>query len=404
MVRMRILQVNKFMYRRAGAEAYMLDLGRMLAASGDEVAYFGMQHPENIQTPWNRYFVNQINFDRSEGMVADAHKVAHMLWSTEAARKFRRLLDAFKPDIVHAHNIYHQISPSILPECRRRGIPVVLTAHDYHLMSPNYVLLTRGKPCGPCLGNSFFRTIAYNCLDNHAKSFAGAVEQLLHRALRVYEQALTRIICPSRFMLEMLSRFGWPRDRLTVLPNPVSMPAIAAGPRGREIVYAGRLSPEKGVSVLLAAAREFPDIPFHLFGDGPERGALERAAPSQVRFFGFKPPEAVRAALAHARLAVVPSVWYENFPYAVLEPMSVGTPVIASRIGGIPEIIRDGANGLLAVPGSAASLVDRIRILYYDEALGAAFGKRAAADVRSAYDPTHHLRAIRELYGSLVRH
>ena len=401
---MRIVQVNKFMYRRDGAAAYVLDLSRLLEEAGHQVAFFGMKQPQTIVTPWSDYFVNEIHFDRSEGFFKDIKKIGHMIWSTEARQKFSRLLDDFKPDVVHLHVTYHQISPSILPECRRRNIPVVLTAHDYHLISPNYSLITRGKPCERCLGGFFWRTMAQNCLDSWPKTVAGGFEHLIHRLLGIYERDVDRVICPSRFMMQMLARFGWDTKKLEHLPNPVKTSSVPASENnvGSGVLYAGRLSPEKGVAVLLEAARRLPDIPFTIAGDGPARRALEDTAPPNVRFLGFRPFAEIQELIAQSRLVSVPSIWYENFPYAALEPMALGKTVIASRIGGLPEIIRDQETGLLVPPADIPRLVDAIRAAYYDEALTSRLGRSAAAEIRRAYSPTDHRATIIKIYEAVI--
>lgn len=401
---MRIVQVNKFVYRRDGAAVYMLELSDRLRAAGHEVAFFGMQQQQTIDTPWKKYFVDEINFDRSEGIFRNIRKVAHMIWSTEARRKFSKLLDEFNPDIVHLHVMYHQISPSILPECRRRKIPMVMTSHDYHLISPNYSLFTHGRPCVSCLGNSFWRTVTHNCLDSMSKTLAGALEHLVHQTLRVYEKNLSRVICPSAFMQHILARFGWPIEKLIHLPNPVFMPSDASAPTlGSAVVYAGRLAREKGIFVLLEAARKLPDIPFLIAGDGPERRALLLAAPKNVQYLGFKNITELRKIIIDARLVLVPSVWYENFPYAALEPMAAGKAVIGARIGGIPEIIRDGETGFLTPPGDARELVDKIKKIYHDTDLLARVGESAAAYVRRAYDPEEHVMQIVQVYEEAIQ-
>ena len=149
---MKILLANKFLYRRAGAEVYVLDLARALERAGHQVAFFAMKDSRNIQTPWSKYFVDEIHYDRSDGLLEDVRKVGHMIWSVEAAKKFRALLADFKPDVVHLHNIYHHLSPSIVQEAKRAGIPVVQTLHDFKLICPNYRLFTKGSAFGRCQG------------------------------------------------------------------------------------------------------------------------------------------------------------------------------------------------------------------------------------------------------------
>ena len=401
---MKILLANKFLYRRAGAEAYVLDLARALERAGHQVAFFAMKDSRNIQTPWSKYFVDEIHYDRSDGLLEDVRKVGHMIWSVEAAKKFRALLADFKPDVVHLHNIYHHLSPSIVQEAKRAGIPVVQTLHDFKLICPNYRLFTKGSACERCQVMKYWNAVRYQCLnDSTPASAAVALEMWVHRLLRIYENGVDQFIAPSVFLRDLLLRWGKSLTKTIVINNPIDLAAYAGtSTLGEEVVFAGRLAEEKGVWPLLLAAEKLPDIPFLLIGDGPELANIEARIRERklgnVKLTGFLRGTELTDRLRKARLIVIPSVWYENYPYAALEAAALGKAVVASRIGGIPEIVEDGTTGRLFPPGDVPAMVDAVKNLYQNVGLLEQMGEAAREKVRRENDPQDHLTAVLDIY------
>ncbi len=411
---MRILHVNKFLHRRGGAEGYMLDLATLQRAAGHEVAFFGMDHPDNDQacagTP-----ASYVAFDVTpDGIRRKAALVSRMVWSSSAQRGMTEALDAFRPDVVHAHNIYHQLSPSVVHAARRRGVPVVLTMHDYKLACPTYQLLDDGRPCTACVTGGPWQAARRACKDgSRAASAAAALEVSLHRRFGAYD-GVGRFIAPSRFLADTMTTAGVYPDRLRVLPNFTDLDVVPrSGAATGAAVYAGRLSAEKGVDTLVRAvalvAKSFPHVPGVLLdvaGDGPERPALERLAgevvPGRVRFHGRLPREHLIELVGGAVLSVVPSRWHENQPLAVLESFALGVPVLATDLGGLPELV-DDQTGWMVPADDVAAMAACLTSALGDPEEARLRGKRGRRVAQERHHPQTHLAAITDIYAQAAR-
>jgi glycosyltransferase involved in cell wall biosynthesis len=365
----RILHVNKFLYRRGGAEAYMEDAAQLMAADGHDVEFFGMAHPENTHTTFARHFPTEVELGTpTGGALAKAGVAARMVWSRSAERGLDAVLEQFRPDVVHFHNIYHQLSPSVLQPVRRRGIGAVLTLHDYKLACPSYQFLDRGTVCEACLDGRFRHAVQRRCKDGSlGMSTLLAVETSLHRRFRAYG-SVSLFLCPSQFLHSKMTAAGVYPDRLRHLPNFVVTDApdgAAGGDVSGPVVIASRLSHEKGIDTLVRAAGLLPpqrDVV--IAGDGPQRGELEalaaRVAPDRVRFAGRLDKAATMALVRGAAVVACPSRWYENQPMAVIEAMAAGVPVVGSALGGIPELIENGVTGATVRPDDPTALAAAI--------------------------------------------
>jgi glycosyltransferase involved in cell wall biosynthesis len=407
---MKILQVHKFLAPRDGASNYMLQLSGLLEAAGHEVIPFATKHKGVLDTPYTSYFPPYIDLrDPSNHSFSTKVKaVKTMWWSGEARRSMARLLDEHPVDVAHLHNIYHHLSPSILPELAKRRIPIVMTVHDYNLLSPNYSLFHHGRIHEEEAKGLHLSAIAHKSIQNsYLQSAVCVAELLLHnKLLMVYKRYIDRLICPSQFAYDLFARLGWSKDVLLHVPHPVSFPLVPVktydnvGP----VTYMGRLSEEKGLWYLLEAAALLPEIPFALYGDGPLRTKLEARVKElelhNVRFPGFVTGAAVEEALVKASVLVLPSVWYENYPLAILEAKALGKIMIGSAIGGIPELL---PAELAVPPGNAKALAERIHEWYTKpEQDRLAMGKKLQSQVYSVNDPAHHVAQIMALYESLV--
>ena len=366
---MKILQVNKFNYQRGGAEKYFLDISAALAAAGHEVAIFSMRHPNNRPSPWEKYFVSNLDFRRNN-LFDLIRTPGRIIYSLEARRKFARLLKDFQPDIIHLHNIYHQISPSILAPAKKRGIPVVMHLHDYKLFCPNYKLYTQGRVCERCHDGHYHHCLQYRCLDDSFfRSLVASVEMWTHHRLcKFYEHGVDLFISPSEFAKKEAVRFAWPAEKITVLPNFAEQPGVEIAAKSGYLLYFGRLGQEKGVDLILKALEDLPNHHLKIAGIGLEEESLQKMAKKakiagRVEFLGFKSGAELQTLVAQAQAVIVPSRWPENMPFSILEALSAGTPVVAARIGGLPEIIRDGENGFLFEAGTASDLAQKINLL-----------------------------------------
>ena len=405
---MRVLHVNKFLYRRGGAEGYLFDVAHLQRRAGDEVEFFGMAHAEN--DPGLTYaglFPSQVDLEPAPpGLRGRVEAAGRMIWSTSARAGLARTLADFKPDVVHLHNVYHQLSPSVVAACKSAGVPVVMTLHDYKLACPSYQMLDHGRPCDACVTGGPLQAARRACKDgSRAASTLLAAESWLHRRFGAWD-GVGAFLAPSRFLAGVLTRAGVYPDRLHVLRHPVDVDHLAVKERpGGGVVYGGRLSAEKGIDTLIEATAALPDgVPVDIAGDGPQRAALEelaeRVAPGRVRFHGRLPREELHDLVRSAAVVAVPSRWYENQPLAVLEAFGCGVPVVGTDLGGLPELIDPGVDGMVVGAGDAAALGDALRRTLADPQRAWEMGRRGRAKVSRDFAPEAHLAGLRDAYAA----
>jgi glycosyltransferase involved in cell wall biosynthesis len=400
----RILHVNKFLYRRGGAEAYMEDLAELQVAAGHEVAFFGMAHPENTHLEYAAHFPSLVEMEPPPADLAGRLRgVGRMLYSTSASRGMDAVLADFRPDVVHLHNIYHQLSPSVLRPVARRRVAVVMTLHDYKLACPSYQFLDHGRLCEACLGGRFHHAVMRRCKDGSLGASAVlAGELFVHTLTRAYAP-IRVFICPSRFIAAKMTEAGVFPARLRHVPHFIDTRGMAAkGFPGGPALVAGRLAPEKGVDIAIRAVGLLPDGRLDVAGTGPEEGRLRRladqVAPGRVRFLGLMPKRDVHALMLAASVVVVPSRWYENQPMVVLEALARGVPVIGSALGGLPELVSPGATGELVPPNDAAALAAALHPFLADPAHGWGMRDAARGQIVADFSPDRHLRRLDDLY------
>ena len=330
-----------------------------------------------------------------------------LFWNAEAARRFARLLRDFRPDIVHVHGIHRQISPSILFEARKAGVPVVQTLHDCHPICPaDVLLLGDAVACVPprCGRVNLLPCVVFKCVHHsRSRSLLAAAELLWrHWAIR-YESLVDAFISPSRYLASLVAHGAYSDTPIHVLPN--SVPSRSYGSdasTGETFVYAGRLAHEKGLPTLLRAA-DLAQVQLVLAGDGPLAASLQRSAPATVSFLGRLGGDAVDQLLRECRAAVLPSECVENAPMAVLEAMMLGRPVVATRMGGIPEQVRDGIDGLLVPPGDVVELATALRVLADSPELADRMGRAAYQRAKSLFGPEGHTAGLLDVYRSVLR-
>jgi glycosyltransferase involved in cell wall biosynthesis len=405
---MKILHVNKFLYRRGGAESYMLDVAALQTERGHDVAFFGMAHPENRRSAFEGHFPPYLSFDPPPKSPLDKARVAgRLLYSPAARRGIEKVLEEFAPDIVHLHNIYHQLSPSILQPLRELRVPAVMTLHDYKLACPTYLFLDKGEVCEACLGGHFYQAVLKRCnRGSLIASSLNALELTLHTATKAYSP-INLFACPSRFVALKMTEAGVFPDRLRHIPNFVDATTIATKKHpGGGVVYAGRLASEKGVDTLIAAAAAI-GAPVDIAGAGPEAPAYEALARSSgatsVRFRGHLPPQELHRLIRSAAVVVVPSRCYENQPLIVLESMACGVPVVASEVGGLPELITAGVDGELVPPNDADALAASLQRLLGDPRRTYEMGRVGRAKIEVQFSAEKHLQRLQELYAEAAR-
>jgi glycosyltransferase involved in cell wall biosynthesis len=400
---MRILHVNKFLYRRGGAEGYMLDLASRQAAAGHEIEFFSTKHPQNEPSTYERFFPDYIELHPPPESWSDrARAAARIIYSRSAEVGLARVLDLHRPDIVHLHNIYHHLSPSVLRPLRVRGIPSVMTLHDFKLACPTHRFMANGKVCEACVPRRFFMASLKRCHEGSlSMSTLNGIELAAHTLFRMYEP-VDLFLCPSRFMMTKMTAAHVFPPRLRWVPNFVDAAAIDRKPTpGGGVVYAGRLSEEKGVETLVRAAPQV-DAGIDVVGDGPDRDALERLAEqvgaTNVTFRGHVGRDAVHGLVRDAAVGVMPSRGYENAPMGILEAFACGVPVVGTSHGGIPELIEPGVDGDLVAPGDHAGLAAALNRFTGDPAMAFAQGDAGRRKVETEFSPEDHLTRLDRVY------
>lgn len=401
---MRILLINKFLFIKGGAEKHFFQLKQLLEEHGHEVAVFGMADERNLKFSNPTAVVSHVDFERVRFDWQGIRTAVRTFYSFEARRKLRALIREFKPDVAHVHNIYHQISPSILTELKKAHVPVVYTLHDFHLLSPNHNLFANGNVDECVKPNHIWRVVRHRCVKHSfAASLLAATAMAFHRALKIFENNVDVFVAPSTFLATMLHEWGFHAKRLEVMPNFAASLQARAG-AGDIMLYIGRLSAEKGVATLVKAAANTA-VPVVIYGNGPEEKKLHELAvtvgATNVTFIPYSGEEKLRELLARARAVVMPSVCYENSPVAVIEAMAAGVPVIASNIGGLPELVRDNHTGLLFTAGDPDALAEKMRALWNETETATRLG-RQAREFAQTLTPEHYYRTLMNVYASLT--
>lgn len=406
---MRILMVQTFHYYRGGDSTYMLNLTKLLEERGHEVIPFAMHHPRNLPSPYSRYFVSGIDYPELLGdlSIRSAWKVlARSIHSRESRQKIARLVDDVRPDIAHFHNFQAHITTSIISPLRRRGVPIVWTLHDYGLICPNSTFLSGDEICERCLPARFFEAAVRRCKKGSLGASLVAMLSAYYERLMRVPSRVDRFVTPSRFLGGKLVEAGFDRARIRWIPNFVELEDRVAGGEGDYFLYFGRLSHEKGVDLLIRAVKGIGAGRLLIVGTGPVEGELEELASGsagiRIEFTGYRTGPELEKLLAGAKFVVLPSRWYENLPFSIMEAMAAAKPVVAARIGGIPEMVEDGVNGLLFPPGDVDSLGGCLRRLLEDDSMRREMGRRGREKAERIYNRDLHYRKVMEVYGEVL--
>lgn len=326
------------------------------------------------------------------------------IYNVSAYREMRRLIDKDRPDVVHVHSVYPMFSPSILVACRRKNVPVVMTVHSHNLTCPTWYHLYKGRTCEDCVGGHEYRCVIKNCRNNILESSAYALRSSVARRFRLFHDNVSVLIVMTPFAKAKLLQAGFREDQIAVISNPASVREAAADPSaGQYVAFAGRISPEKGIDTLLAAAAQMPDVPFKVAGDGPVFLEAKANAPRNVEFAGRLGPNDLREFYSRSRMLVVPSVCYEQFPMVVLEAMGLALPVIGSRIGGLPQIIEEDLTGSLFEPGNPGDLARQVRRLWEHPQLCRRMGVAGRQKVIREFTEEAYFHNLMTVYQSAIQ-
>ncbi|MDF0578241.1 glycosyltransferase family 4 protein [Bradyrhizobium yuanmingense] len=398
---LKVLFANKFFFRNGGSEVVMFDEMDLMRRRNVDVVEFSMHDDRNIPSRFQSYFVSQKSY-RASSRREKLRSALSFIHSSEAVSNITRLIRDEKPDILHCHNIYHQLTPSIITAAAEMGVPVALTLHDYKPVCPVYTQLSGGEPCARCGDGAFETILTRRCADGSLGRSALLWAEARYHALLGSYHRVEKFIAPSRFMYDaVVRRLG--ADKVVHIPNGIDASRIDAsiGDDGYAL-YFGRLSPEKGVENLLKAhAASRGAWPLVIAGTGPLLDEFKRQYPA-VDFRGHLTGIDLQRTIRQAGLIVVPSIWHENSPLSILEAMAHGKPIVASRIGGIPELVREGTTGLLCDPGDAIQLSERIGALLIDRGRREVFGRNARTIIENEYSLEDHGSALFSLYEDLI--
>jgi glycosyltransferase involved in cell wall biosynthesis len=383
-----LLLINKFYHDKGhagGVGRYLVQEEEDLSAAGWDVIPFAMADADARPSVWERYFVRARDYSEARYGGSTASDALSLIWNREAARKLDALLTETRPDVAHLHNIYHHLSPSILPVLKRHGIPVVMTLHDLRLLCPAIHMLRQGQVCEKCKGGRLHQAVLGKCVkDSRGASLLAAVETAHQKWRGLYTNGVQSFLCPSRFYLQKFREWGYPAAKLVHLPNFVDLefwnPAVIPAEAEQDAyIYFGRISREKGLRYVLEAQKLWEDghrtgriaeAPLKLLvaGTGPCAGNLQAKAAmlklETIEMLGPLGIDELRRQLGRARFSVLPSIWYENGPMAALESLAAGIPLVGSSRGGIPEMITEGVTGFVTAPGDPVDILRGLLAAY----------------------------------------
>jgi glycosyltransferase involved in cell wall biosynthesis len=332
--------------------------------------------------------------------------VGKAVWATDTQQQFARLLDREKPDLVHVHNTFVMLSPSIFSACREAELPVVQTLHNYRLSCPAATFFRDGHVCEECVEHGLWRAVAHGCYRNSRRATAAVTLMLaVHRHRRTWTRNVDCYIALTRFAQSKFLQAGLPADKVFVKPNFVH-PDPGMHPHGEAdyVLFAGRLSPEKRVSTMLDAWSYLSraGIPLIILGGGPQLHQLENEAHHRglhnVTFRGHVSRDQTLAAMRGARFLVFPSEWYENFPVTIAESFACGVPVICSRIGSMEEIVHDNRTGFHFAPGDSKDLADKVDWAWNHRERMLSMGEEARHEYETKYTGEKNYPLLMEIY------
>lgn len=408
---LRILLVNTYHFRGGGDSAYTFNLAELLRNYGHDVAFFAMQDNRNLPDPNADLFVSNINFrklNRKKNPFTGLQVLCRAIYSIEARKKFNKLLARFKPDVVHLQNIHAHITPSIIFEAKRYKIPVVWTLHDYKLICPNshFFIDKSKKICEACKKNSYYKAIQKRCKKGSLlASTLASIEAYAHQIMKVKDQ-VDMFLAPSKFLWNKLIEYGFLAEKVVHMPLfiPENFFKRSNGNRGY-FLFLGKLETIKGIYQLLEACRIAHDAKLILAGrvEEPLANELSDLLPPNAQYVGLKQGKELQELLQDALALILPSPCYENQPFAILEAFARGKPVIASRLGGMIELVEDGVRGILVSPGDTKALAEAIGWMVNHPEKIKEMGEDAYEYVLRTHSAWVHYQQLMEAYRTVIK-
>ena len=403
---MKVLLVNKFHYLKGGSEKYYFELAELLKEHGHEVAFFSMEDQKNIITGDKDYFVEKIDLNTGSKL-----KALDVIYSKTNYKKMKEALEDFKPDIVHVNNFQRQLSASIIKAIKEKNIPIVFTAHDVQAICPAITMMDNDKKiCEKCMHGKYLNCVKKKCNKGSTlKSLIGALEGYYYRINKIYTKKIDFIITPSEFYKVKLIEDGVSGEKIEALHNFVELSKydIKTSDEGYAL-YFGRLSKEKGILNLINAFSMLKNGKLYIAGEGPEKENIENIIKKnnmqeKVKLLGFLNSDEMKEHIRKCKFVVVPSIWYENCPYSVMETLAIGKPVIGADIGGIPELVKNNECGLTYDYDNITELSEKMKRMFEDKELIERFGKNAKKLATNLYGKELYYKKIANIYDKLVK-
>lgn len=403
---MKILMVNKFHYLKGGSEKYYFDLAKLLEENGHEVAFFSMKNEKNIKTNNKEYFVEEIDLNSNNKL-----KALEVIYSRNNKKKMEEALEDFKPDIVHLNNFQRQLSASIIKPIKKRKIPIVFTAHDVQAICPSITMIDSNKNiCEACIKGKYVNCIKKKCIKNSGlKSILGTVEGVYYRITKIYKKKIDYIITPSEFYKTKFIEDGIEETKIKALHNFIDMKDYNVETQDAGYaLYFGRLSKEKGILNLIEAFSKTKNGQLYIAGEGEEKENIEKliksnSLESRVKLLGFLNSVEMKEYVRKCKFVVVPSIWYENCPYSIIETLAIGKPIIGSNIAGIPELVKDNINGFTFKYDNIAELSEKMEKLFNEDSLANEFGIKSKEICEESYSKEFYYNEIMSIYNDLIK-
>ena len=412
---MKILLVNKFHYLNGGSEKYYFELGKLLKKYGNEVAYFSMKDDRNIKTGDKEYFIEKIDLNTGSKL-----KALDVIYSKVNYKKMKEAIDDFKPDIVHLNNFQRQLSESIVECCKDNNIPMIFTAHDVQAICPAISMMDSDKNiCEKCINGKYMNCFRKKCIKNSTlKSLLGAYEGNYYRRKKVYTEKINYIITPSTFYKNKFIEDGIQENKIETIHNFINLDDYNLKIEDDEYaLYSGRLAKEKGILNLVEAFSsliknnqnndKLKNIKLYIAGDGTEKEKIkniirEDKLENKIILLGYLNQKDLRNYTRKCRFLVIPSIWYENGPYSVIETQSIGKAIIGADIGGIPELVINNENGLTYKFDDVKELEKKMQELFENKELAEKFGKNAKKFSEQEYSPEKYYKKIEKIYKKIL--
>ncbi len=409
---MKILTVHKFFYIEGGAERYVFNLTSVLEKRGHTVIPFSMQHPKNKPSPWQDYFSAYFNpeqFRQTKNPVRIIQNALRVIYNREAQQKLAALIEKTRPDIAHVHSIYHHLSPAVLKTLKDYRLPVVQTLHDFKLLCPNIVFLdAQNKVCTLCSGGNNWHATRKKCFRRSLPgSFLVSLEATVHKYLRSYKKYVDLFHAPSRFLGSRIAKSGFGHRPVEIVPYTLDVAGYQPDYHPQNyFVYVGRLSVEKGVLFLLDAMKKVSGTRLKIIGTGPleqhMKERINRENLNHVEMMGYQSGEKLRNLVSGALFTVAPSLCHDNSPLSIYESFSMGNAVLGSRMGGIPELIEPGTDGLVFEPGNIKDCAVKVGQLVANKKKTVKMGKNGRQKAEKNFAPDIHYEKMMALYQKTI--